>query len=401
MPGEEPISYIYLESELSRMEATVMNSTILLESNISLVSTFYGSEGLYKFHNWYAKYHGFVSILVCIYGIITNIFNIIVLTRKNMINPCNLILLGLAVSDLLTMILYVPFVLYFYCIYGTEPTPERNSKGSMKFFIFHVNFTVTTHTVSIWMGVCLAIFRYLHIKYSMDSSVLVVISVTRAKLTIMAVFISSVIILIPNYLSLKIVELTTLTNGRNHTLYDVYPRDRTSHPGNVIITLNFWIQAILVKMIPCGLMLVFGLILVKTVSTSHRRTKRLRQNSRPEFYRSRSREHSRTTKMMVIIIALFLITELPQGILVLVSELVPGFFKAYYVPLGDAMDIIALLNNAINFTLYCTMSKQFRQTFLQLFCPWSVNTTPFTSDHLHLTDRSTLVENEVSDKSYM
>ena len=315
-----------------------------------------------------------------------------------MINPCNLILLGLAVSDLLTMISYVPFVLYFYCIYGTEPSPERNSKAAMRFFIFHVNFTVTTHTVSIWMGVCLAIFRYLHIKYSMDSSVLVVISVMRAKMTILAVFISSVIFLIPNYLSLKIEQLTTLTNGRNHTLYDVYPRERTSQPGNVIITLNFWIQAILVKMVPCGLMLVFGMILVQTVSTSHRRTKRLRQNSRPEFYRTRSREYSRTTKMMVIIIALFLITELPQGILVLISELVPGFFTAYYVPLGDAMDIIALINNAINFTLYCTMSKQFRTTFLQLFCPWSVSATTYTPDELHLADRSTLIGNEVSGK---
>ena len=35
---------------------------------------------------------------------------------------------------------------------------------------------------------------------------------------------------------------------------------------------------------------------------------------------------------------------------------------------GDLMDIIALINNAINFILYCSMSKQFRDTFLGLFC---------------------------------
>ncbi len=374
------------------MEVNLINSSLNEESNLSLASNFYGSEGLYTFFHWYAKYHGFVSILVCVYGIVTNGFNIVVLTRKNMINPCNLILLGLAISDLLTMVSYVPFVLHFYCIYGTEPTPERNSKNSMKFFLFHVNFTVTTHTVSIWMGVCLAIFRFLHVKYSMDSSVQW-ISVTRSKLTIMAVYISSVIILIPNYLSLEIKPLSNSGYGNNTTLYDVFPVNRFSSSGQVIMTSNLWIHAILVKMIPCALMSVFGLILVQTVSISHQRTKRLRKNSRPEFYRSRSREHSRTTKMMVIIIALFLITELPQGILALFSGLVPGFFKAYYVPLGDAMDIIALINNAINFTLYCTMSKQFRRTFLQLFCPCG---TRSESNHIPLVHRPHPAEEEVN-----
>ena len=33
------------------------------------------------------------------------------------------------------------------------------------------------------------------------------------------------------------------------------------------------------------------------------------------------------------------------------------------------MDILALLNGAINFILYCAMSRQFRTTFGQLFKP--------------------------------
>jgi len=31
------------------------------------------------------------------------------------------------------------------------------------------------------------------------------------------------------------------------------------------------------------------------------------------------------------------------------------------------MDIAALVNNAVNFVLYCAMSRQFRQTFIELF----------------------------------
>ncbi|KAJ8973806.1 hypothetical protein NQ317_013596 [Molorchus minor] len=34
---------------------------------------------------------------------------------------------------------------------------------------------------------------------------------------------------------------------------------------------------------------------------------------------------------------------------------------------GDLMDMMALTNSAINFILYCTMSRQFRVTFSEIF----------------------------------
>jgi len=73
--------------------------------------------------------------------------------------------------------------------------------------------------------------------------------------------------------------------------------------------------------------------------------------------------------MLVAIILLFLATELPQGALALCSGLTEYCFHAYYAPLGDTMDIVALINNGINFALYCTMSAQFRQTFSRLIAP--------------------------------
>lgn len=37
--------------------------------------------------------------------------------------------------------------------------------------------------------------------------------------------------------------------------------------------------------------------------------------------------------------------------------------------IGDLIDILALINSGINFILYCSMSRQFRQTFIVLFRP--------------------------------
>merc|ERR1719264_1357943 len=42
------------------------------------------------------------------------------------------------------------------------------------------------------------------------------------------------------------------------------------------------------------------------------------------------------------------------------------FFIHCYHPMGDFMDVMALINSAVNFILYCLMSKQFRKTFADL-----------------------------------
>jgi len=71
--------------------------------------------------------------------------------------------------------------------------------------------------------------------------------------------------------------------------------------------------------------------------------------------------------MLLAVVGLFQLTELPQGVLTLCSIFIPNFFLDVYWPLGDVLDIAALLNNSINFVLYCTMSRQFRETFVETF----------------------------------
>lgn len=47
--------------------------------------------------------------------------------------------------------------------------------------------------------------------------------------------------------------------------------------------------------------------------------------------------------------------------------------KKFYQFSGDIIDMLTLVNSAINFILYCTMSRQFRKTFKKLFCKsWKI-----------------------------
>lgn len=103
----------------------------------------------------------YFSLAVCLFGSIANILNIVVLTRRDMVTaPINKILTGLAVADMLVMLEYVPFAVYM--IYEAE---KRNftHKGAV-FLLCHVHFSQVMHTISIFLTLTLAVWRYIAIR---------------------------------------------------------------------------------------------------------------------------------------------------------------------------------------------------------------------------------------------
>lgn len=110
----------------------------------------------------YKNYHGFASLIICSFGTLTNVLNIIVLTRKDTKTaPINRILTGLAVADVLVMLEYIPFAIYKYFI-----LPEHRifPYGGAAFILFHMHFTQLFHTISIALTLTLAVWRYIAIR---------------------------------------------------------------------------------------------------------------------------------------------------------------------------------------------------------------------------------------------
>lgn len=102
------------------------------------------------------------------------------------------------------------------------------------------------------------------------------------------------------------------------------------------------------------------------VSQSNRTTNPGHRNSHGHGH---SHHSDRTTRMLLAILILFLITEMPSGLLALASGILgEEFFQSVYHPLGNILDILALINSGINFILYCCMSRLFRTTFAKIFC---------------------------------
>ncbi|KAL8568449.1 hypothetical protein ACOMHN_067092 [Nucella lapillus] len=143
----------------------------------------------------------------------------------------------------------------------------------------------------------------------------------------------------------------------------------------LLYLLNHWIQAIMIKLVPCIMLTTLTILLIHAMHKAYRKRMRLKSQGR-KAESDKHGEHNRTTGMLLAVVVLFTITELPQGILTLMNIFIPCFRAVVYDPLGDLLDAMALTNNSVNFVLYCSMSKQFRDTFVEVFCGFCARHRP-------------------------
>ncbi|XP_037951213.1 sex peptide receptor-like isoform X2 [Teleopsis dalmanni] len=323
---------------------------------------------LYQWLRAYNGVHGYVALLICIFGTIANILNIIVLTKKDMAKaPINKILKWLAVADMFVMIEYIPFASYQY-IY-MKPGEHDFSYAWAVYVLFHMHFTQILHTISIGLTVTLAIWRYVAIRHPHGSCATFLLS--HCNEAIIFSFIISPIVCFPTFFVFKVQE--RYVEDSVDPLYHVDADKETR-----LYRINFWIHSVIIKLLPCCILTVISFILVRVLCEASKRKQKLKDYSNPNKavqLNERStrppkcdRRTDRTTMLLVAVLILFLITEFPQGILGLLSGILEKcFFAACYPPFGEMMDLLALINAAIGFVLYGLMSKQFRTTFKSLF----------------------------------
>jgi len=160
-----------------------------------------------------------------------------------------------------------------------------------------------------------------------------------------------------------------------------------------ITSLNFWIQAVVVKLLPCFGLVILSALLMRALREAEIR--RLHVRGREGRHDRRSKANSRTTRMLLLVVVLFLLSEFPQGVANLLNGVLEGFFDEIYLSLGDLLDIMVLVNNSINFVLYCTMNKLFRDTFTQLFAVDRCRRSPVTPRIVALFSAARIQEAEI------
>ncbi|KAJ8722665.1 hypothetical protein PYW07_003845 [Mythimna separata] len=342
------------------------------------------------FQRAYVRVHGYIALLICLLGCAANSVNIAVLSRKEMISSTNSILTGLAVADLLVMIDYIPLALHIYTDICAEL--NRNSYAWAVYVYFHSIFSQTFHTISIWLTITLAVWRFIAIKFPQKNRTLC--NKKNTNIAIGVAYAVCPILCLPIYFAMKIQEIpSTEKNGHgNVTLNDTDTIGNITESterdyaivmtdNNELLTAIFWIYSVFIKLIPCVVLSILSVLLILKMKSSDRRRQKLLKKSAistNEGEKARLNEDGakrggggggrtdRTTRMLVALLGLFLATELPQALFGLLTAIAPHLFQICYYAFGEVMDLMALVGSAVNFVLYCSMSRQFRSTFTRL-----------------------------------
>jgi len=190
------------------------------------------------------------------------------------------------------------------------------------------------------------------------------LSIARTRLLVVGVYTFVVIVTLPNYMVTKLEPI--FIPQYNTTVYRIKSLKIYLGDSTVMNAVNVWLYVLVGKLLPLCLICVFGCLLLKTIRHSVQLTESLKMTTCSR----RMRAHKRTTIMLLAIMAMFIISELPSAILVLISIFKENFFIDYYLLFADTLDILSLINNAFNFIMYCIMSRQFRDSLCETlpFC---------------------------------
>nr|XP_022335927.1 uncharacterized protein LOC111132417 [Crassostrea virginica] len=226
--------------------------------------------------NGYTKFHGYISLVICVCGILTNI-----------------VIYSLVASQL----------------------------------------TLASHNASVWLGVSLTIFRFLqsrsrhHIPKRTKN--------LQTAAVVCTALVISVASSVPNTFANRIEKFILPDNQTIYIVTVNVPAAATNN-AHTLVDTNVLLYAIVGKLLPCFLMILFVGALVHSL---HKRSRMFSFTTR-----KRSVMMGRTNRLLYAIVILFLITELPQGALVLLCAFVPGLYENVYIPLGDIFDFFALTN---------------------------------------------------------
>ncbi|CAJ0964074.1 unnamed protein product, partial [Mesorhabditis belari] len=328
--------------------------------------------------------HKYLYVPLCLVGVFANLAIVIVLLRPAMRrNPFNLFLMAIAICDATLMATYLGYK------HVGECHPWFFSYYWLLYTKFYAMVSVFVHALSLWLTVNMAVLRYLVLfrGQSPQSNLPNCNSYSSASFAIICAMIIAVIGSLPNMLRYRVdgPEVLPLPSGFQkecskggystywYPLIDVkelkgYSLDKPLWWNCDWERVNYWLASIVLKLIPCLLLTIFMTLLVRMLMEARERRSRLCGGAT-----SGNSQAERTTTMLTGIVAVFLVTEAPQGLLGLAAGFNPRLQGLSGI-LGNTFDLLSLINSSVNFVLYALMSHVFRREFLLTFgacCPKS------------------------------
>ena len=313
-----------------------------------------------------------VVVAIALLGIIGNILNMVVLTRRSMtINmssrmekSANVGLMALALSD------------FFFCLVLLPSAVQTQQSMFQAPLGFHAIYSTYKSAVvnifimsSTWLTVVMAISRYLAICHPLQARGLIGTRVTKSSICI--VFIYCVLCNLPKFWLTRLLRVDCVGG---YSIYFLAPGPLAIN--RVLYTAYTWTYAIMGIFLPLILLIVCNGSLIKA----------LRRSAKMRLLHTRTRDRSKdsqsiVTRTLIVIVICYIILVVPAEMMVFFID---AFSHSSISPTYNLMIVIAntlqAVNFAFNFVLYCVMNVYFRRTMKQVVTCGKFDATSLKSE---------------------
>ena len=276
------------------------------------------------------------GLSISVFGVTISALLLKVLMMKKMRNQFNYLLIAMAYVNIFTMLAYAT------CVLLGKAASDTNSTNLYVCNLIVSCFTTTLHTSSTWIAVLLFILRLLYVRARTEKRERKSWN-TLIWTSLVFVTILSLVCVAPLY-GLSQVHTNLQENTTMHILAG--PLLGSTHE---ITLLSMY--AVFGKILPCVITVVVGGYLMYFMA--------IKTKSRIRVNGKRDRHMKISTILLLTIVLLFVISELPPGIMILLPACSVDV-TSFHLYTEDVQDCIALLVGTVNLALSCAMSQGFR-----------------------------------------
>lgn len=132
-------------------------------------------------------------------------------------------------------------------------------------------------------------------------------------------------------------------------------------------------RVIFVHLIPCIALVILNVLLFRALKQAQQRRDLLlsKKNQNQKTECKKLRDSNCTTLMLIVVVTVFLIVEIPLVVVTLLHIISSVFIEFLDYNVANALilftNFFIIVSYPINFAIYCGMSRQFRETFKELF----------------------------------
>ncbi|XP_074038015.1 sex peptide receptor [Leptinotarsa decemlineata] len=315
--------------------------------------------------------YGYVMPFLFVITIVANTLIVVVLSKRHMRTPTNVVLMAMALCDMFTLLVPAPWLIYMYT-FGNHYKPLGPGRLCYTWNVMHEIIPNMFHTSSIWLTLALAVQRYIyvcHAPLARKFCTLPNVYKCLANIMFFAALHQGFRFFDTEYGTIEIVwHNKTVPVCTREIAYWV--KDYITEDGYFVTYFLF--RILFVHLLPCITLVILNLLLFRALKQAQKRRDMLlsaKKNQKTEC--KKLRDSNCTTLMLIVVVTVFLIVEIPLAVVTSLHVISNIYIEFLNYEMANSLTLFTnffiILSYPINFAIYCGMSRQFRETFKELF----------------------------------